>query len=288
MNTKKSAQNKVPPKPNKMNSIFYEKIRAVNTHWPQHIAVQLADVENAFEDLKDTLKSNQLKNPEIFKAYCLAALNQIDVEYKRIGQQFWDNEADKEFIQYRNYFREVLLTIFEAQQMIIEYLATYFPEIFKGSKLDLLWEYLPDTNPIRKQIHEYLTKQEGDLNQKNESRANRNEDGILKYNRENKYPVWCYVLADYLLNKVGSSKANTIVDRKSSIAMRSYFKERYDKDFYVEYKRFLKNIGPGEPSNWHIYVNSMPYKHEKNNLWKDIVLDICDNDNKVKIWLNKL
>jgi hypothetical protein len=139
-----------------MNSNFYEKLTSINTYWPNFLAQQLADLEKDFEELKETLKANQLNHPETFKAYCLAALNQINTEYERLSQQFWENEAEPDFLIYRNYLREILLTAFEAQQLIIEYLGTYSPEVFTGSKLDLLSEFLPDSNPIRKQIVESL------------------------------------------------------------------------------------------------------------------------------------
>jgi hypothetical protein len=138
-----------------MNSNFYEILTSVNTCWLIRLPKQLADIEQAFEELKETLKANQLNHPEAFKAYCLAALDQIDAEYKRLDAEYYDN-IEYDFPKYEFYLSQILSTTFEALQLIIEYLGTYSPEVFTDYKIDLLCEYLPDSHPIRRKIMEGL------------------------------------------------------------------------------------------------------------------------------------
>ncbi|MBG0781250.1 MAG: hypothetical protein H0S84_03180 [Bacteroidales bacterium] len=115
-----------------MNSNFYEIARAINFYWPERLPQQLADLEQAFEELKEILKANQLNHPETFKAYCLASLAQINTEYERLQGIYEKKESDLNILNYKYYQREIVFITFMAQFQIFKYLEVYYPETFSG------------------------------------------------------------------------------------------------------------------------------------------------------------
>jgi hypothetical protein len=282
-----------------MNSNFYEQLRVINLCRAKFLPEQLADLEQAYKELEETLKSNQLNRPETFKAYCLAAFEQINTKHESLRKQFRENEAKPDFIKYRSVMLQILSAAFSAETHILEYLAVYSPETFSGFKpgvftgdiADQLWTHLPSTSPHYQKVEKFLqTNNQQPKEVKHESgttTTNRNEDGILRKDKTGKkYPSWLFALTDYLLRITGSSKAQNI-DLTSKIIIEQYSINRYGVDLYPEYRKLLKNIQENKDYNWNVYINSMPSKYLYNNEWKKAVLDICDNDNVVKLWLKK-
>jgi hypothetical protein len=139
-----------------MNSVLYIALKKVN-YKPEQFRQQLFETEKAYNKLLATLKKYQLKEPQTLQAYCKTAFNQISAEESRIIEILKHLDTTKEpessyFDSERLFLTEILNYAGSAKAEIVEYLAIYQPDIFKGSKRELIKQYLPPYNLIRKQF----------------------------------------------------------------------------------------------------------------------------------------
>jgi hypothetical protein len=139
-----------------MNSVLYIALKKVN-YKPEQFRQQLFETEKAYNKLLTTLKKYQLKEPQTLQAYCKTAFNQISAEESRIIEILKHLDTTKEpessyFDSERLFLTEILNYAGSAKAEIVEYFAIYQPDIFKGSKKELIKQYLPPYNLIRKQF----------------------------------------------------------------------------------------------------------------------------------------
>lgn len=139
-----------------MNSKIYLTLKRVG-YKPEQFRQLYAEAENSHNNLLETIKAYQLKAPETLEKYCITAFNQITAEETRIIEilEHFDKTQTLESKYYstdRFYLTEILNYAGSAKAEIVEYLAVYKPDIFKGSKRELIKEYLRPFNLIRKQF----------------------------------------------------------------------------------------------------------------------------------------
>lgn len=115
-----------------------------------------------------------------------------------------------------------------------------------------------------------------------ENIPNENNIGFKKYKKGDGIKVRWFALTDHLLLVSGSPNADRTIDRSSKMALNAYAKERYGvgEGFYKDYREFEFDINTIDA-----FVKCLSPKHRKN--WKNIILDICNNDANVKLWLKK-
>ncbi len=139
-----------------MNSKIYITLKRVGFK-PEQFRQLNSEAESSYNNLLKTLKDYQLKAPETLEKYCITAFNQITAEQTRIIEllEHFDKTQTIESKYYstdRLYLTEILNFAGSAKAAILEHLAVYRPDLFSGNKIDLIREYLPPFNEIRKQI----------------------------------------------------------------------------------------------------------------------------------------
>jgi len=283
MNTKKSAQNNVPPNPNKMNSDFVKKVRKFQRS-PERVSE--ADVNSIMElgnALLTEVEKAILNQSDIGKAHLISNYNEIKPDYDLLElyfRRYLDGLTEQGQSEYNNQFSNTKQFAVEAEGVLGE-LLNLFHQYWPKDSLDHYMIFKEHNNRLSKQMLTFMQSYKKPV----------------KYKKGNgKYSQWHFLLADILLLASGSEKAdlqlqtfyNRETERYKKKDLINHAQKQHgsdiDQGYYQEFIKF-KDINDVEEIKK--YVNEISTKNGMKGTWKEIVREITGHDEQVEKYLKR-
>jgi hypothetical protein len=290
MNTKKSAQNNVPPNPNKMNSDFVKKVRKFQRS-PERVSE--ADVNSIMElgnALLTEVEKAILNQSDIGKAHLISNYNEIKPDYDLLElyfRRYLDGLTEQGQSEYNNQFSNTKQFAVEAEGVLGE-LLNLFHQYWPKDSLDHYMIFKEHNNRLSKQMLTFIKSANNKLVSESEN--------PVKYTKSGKYKQWHFLLADILLLASGSNKADLKLqkfydpstERYKRDALINHAQKRHGTDiglgYYNDFREFKDINDVKEIKN---YVNKISERNGMKKKWKDTVLEITGYDEQVLKYLKK-